>query len=548
MILRKPYAFLVKHFRLIHIILLAFMAYVFVAAQNILDFLNEYIGSATSYYDFELLSKNLGGGMPVFLTMMLMLVAGVIIYLLRHKRKPILFYIIILSVYALLLIDFIVMPSFVYSMGFTIPSAATMRILRDVLTVVQIGQIGFMIVTFIRAIGFDIKKFDFKKDVQELGIEDEDNEEFEFELNIDKDDILTNIKKRLRYLKYFYKEYKIFFFVGYAAFALFLITSIVSFFTSLEHVYRQNEYYTVGGIRYAVLNSYNTVLNSKGNRINDKYYYTIVKLKVTNQTKYQTVLNTNNIFLYYTNTNSVNPSTLVYDNFKEYGVQYYSQVLSPGQTRTFILIFQSPIEYYSRLIKMRTVSSVVKKDGKTIFNYKTVRLNPIYDSNKTSNVREAKLGEELSFDGSLLGKTTLKINQVDLKDNFAYNVKHCKGTNCSTDSRFITAPVAANVSLTIMRIQYDLKLDYNTLGQGYTSNDFLARYGKIRYFIKGVKNDDALYHNITIKDLTPVYTNKISFIEVKNVLKRADKVYIDFNIKDKVYSYLVIDKDSKKDK
>ena len=68
MILRKPYAFLVKHFRLIHIILLAFMAYVFVAAQNILDFLNEYIGSATSYYDFELISSTIGGFMPAFLT------------------------------------------------------------------------------------------------------------------------------------------------------------------------------------------------------------------------------------------------------------------------------------------------------------------------------------------------------------------------------------------------------------------------------------------------------------------------------------------------
>ena len=544
MILRKPYAFLVKHFRLIHIILLAFMAYVFVAAQNILDFLNEYIGSATSYYDFELISSTIGGFMPAFLTMMLMVVAGVIIYLLRHKRKPTLFYVIILSVYALILIEFLVMPSFVYSMGFTVPSGAFIRIIRDVLTVVQIAQVVFMIFTFIRAIGFDIKKFDFKKDVQELGIEDEDNEEFEFELNIDRDDILTKLKKRLRYLKYFYKEYKIFFLAGYAIFGIFVFMSVVSFFTSLEHVYRQNEYYTVGGIKYVVLNSYNTVLNSKGNRINDKYFYTIVKLRVTNQTYYQTMINTDNIFLYYTNNNSVNPNTLVYDNFKEYGVQYYNQILSPGQTRTFVLIFQTPIEYYSKLLKMRTVSSVVKKDGQTVFNYKTVRLTPIYDSNKTQTIREVKLGEDLSFDGSLLGGTVLKISQVDLKDSFAYNVKHCKGSSCSTDSRFITAPAASNVSLTVMRIKYDLNLDYNTLGQGYTANDFLARYGKIRYYIKGVKNGDALYHNITIKDLTPVYTNKISFIEVKNVLKRADKVYIDFNVKDKVYSYLVIDKDS----
>ena len=545
MILRRPYAFLVKHFRLIHIILLAFMAYVFVACQGILDFLNEYIGAATPYFDYETVSSTIGGFVPAFLTVLLMMVAGILIYLLRYKRKPILFYIVILSVYTIILFEFIIMPSFVYSMGYTVPSGAFIRIIRDVLMVISIVQIGFMVLTFIRAIGFDIKKFDFKKDVQDLGIDEDDNEEFEFELNIDKDAIFTNIKKRLRYLKYFYKEYKFFFYVGYAIAAVVLVFSIVSFISSLEHVYKQNETYDLNGLKYTVLESYNTVLNSKGNRINDKYFYTIVKIKVTNHTGGQKALNTKNIFLYYNGTNSVNPNTLVYDNFKEYGIQYYNQILSPNQTRTFILIFQSPIEYYSRVLKMKTVNYVEYKEGKVVFNYRTVRLSPIYDSNKTKTVREVRIKEDLSFKESLLGNTVLNISKVDLSDIFSYNVKHCKGSICNTESRFVSAPNYSNVSLTVMRIQYSLKLDYEKLGKGYTSNDFLARYGKIRYYISGIKNDQALYHNIVIKDLTPVNTNKISFIEVKSILERATKVYIDFSIKDKVYSYLIIDNTNK---
>jgi len=546
MILRKPYAFLVKHFRLIHLVLLALMIYVFTASKTILDFLNQYVGSPNSYYDYEQISSTLGGLLPVFTAFLVIAICGVLIYLLWYKKKPITFYIIIAIMHIIMLLEFIIMPSFVYGMAQTVPSQAAMSIIKDLFLISAIADVVFMIMTFTRAIGFDFKKFDFKKDVQELGIEEDDNAEFEFEFNFDKDDIITKIRKRLRYVKYFYRENKKFFYVGYAAAIIFLIVQIFNFFTSLEHVYRENESYKVGRIQYTVLKSYNTVLNSKGNRINDKYFYTIVKIKAKNVSSSQAMLNTNNISLYYTSSHSVNPNTKVYDYFKEYGIQYYNQILSPGQTRTFILIFESPIEYYSRLLKLRTLESLDYKEDKTTkFNFKTVRLSPVYDSDKTKKVDEKKLNEELVFKDSMLGNTSLTIKKAELADSFGYNVKHCIGTKCDQDSRFITASNKTSIALTVMRLEYDLKLDYKTLGQGYTANDFIARYGKIRYYIKGVKNDEALDHNIVVKDLTPVYTNKISFIEVKNILKRATKVYLDFVIKDKEYSYLIIDNTNK---
>ena len=61
------------------------MAYVFVACQGILDFLNEYIGAATPYFDYETVSSTIGGFVPAFLTVLLMMVAGILIYLLRYN-------------------------------------------------------------------------------------------------------------------------------------------------------------------------------------------------------------------------------------------------------------------------------------------------------------------------------------------------------------------------------------------------------------------------------------------------------------------------------
>ena len=45
MILRKPYAFLIKHFKFIHIILTFLLSYVFYKSVNLLTFFNEYIGA-----------------------------------------------------------------------------------------------------------------------------------------------------------------------------------------------------------------------------------------------------------------------------------------------------------------------------------------------------------------------------------------------------------------------------------------------------------------------------------------------------------------------
>jgi hypothetical protein len=92
-----------------------------------------------------------------------------------------------------------------------------------------------------------------------------------------------------------------------------------------------------------------------------------------------------------------------------------------------------------------------------------------------------------------------------------------------------------------MRLNYSIEFDYETLGKNYLVDDFLARFAQIRFVVDGIKNNETMNHNLKIKDITPVYTNKYSFIEVKNVLKRADIIYLDFTIKDKVYTYILKD-------
>ena len=51
MVLRKPYGFLIKHFRFIHLLITAILAYIAVKFRNIYVFLGNVISDAVNRYD-----------------------------------------------------------------------------------------------------------------------------------------------------------------------------------------------------------------------------------------------------------------------------------------------------------------------------------------------------------------------------------------------------------------------------------------------------------------------------------------------------------------
>ena len=61
---------------------------------------------------------------------------------------------------------------------------------------------------FIRSLGFDVKKFNFKSDLKELEITDKDSEEIELNLNFQTYKAERTIRRFIRELKYYYLENK----------------------------------------------------------------------------------------------------------------------------------------------------------------------------------------------------------------------------------------------------------------------------------------------------------------------------------------------------
>ena len=176
MIIRKPYAFLIKYFKIIHIAIFILLSILLFKLRAIYMFFKNYLLTGTYIYVSNMASKYIG--FPLILISIILIGAFLLIFLLmKQKKKPIIYYLSALIYASLCFISFIILTSVFSSLEFSSLSNRTIALLRDLSMILYYADFIFIIVSFIRGFGFDIKKFNFDKDLQVLDITEKDREE-----------------------------------------------------------------------------------------------------------------------------------------------------------------------------------------------------------------------------------------------------------------------------------------------------------------------------------------------------------------------------------
>ena len=547
MILRRPYAFLVKHFKIIHTILLLGSVFLIYKTFNLVSFYGSYIRDNNVVQGVKNLSSKYVTYPMMLVTILIIIINGIIIYLLRYKGKPYKMYFGMITYHIVLLFLLFWMRSFIADLPYTNPGIRFISIIRDIFRFSIVVDALIIGVCFVRAIGFDVTKFDFKKDLLDLGVNEVDNEEYEFELKIDKDKIKSQIKRKFRYAKYFYRENKMFFnAIGLIIIGVFAL-SFIKYILSIEKVYKQNQSFEINNVSIKVLDSYKTRTNNFGNKLNSKYFYLIAKLEFTNHRGTDFTVGSNIIKVAYSDYELTNSTTTENSKFTEFGENYFSQVIKPNETRVFNFIFEIPIEYYHESFTLKylyDLSYNKKKEMK--YEYKNVSLSPKTFSEERKTVSTQTLGKELSFEGSILGNTKITIYDISLNDTFYYNINKCYNSKCEKTTRSVVAKTAEKFDLTLLKILYKIEYDYDALGKKYNNNEFISKFCNIRFEVNGKEYNNRL----ELEDATPYYSDDYSILQVRDKLKLADKIYLDFYLRDKVYTYVIKDdtvKDEKKE-
>lgn len=159
-----------------------------------------------------------------FIAILLVLALAIsIYYLLKHKNKPTKLYLFMIIYYVFLLICLIYIREVLSGLSEELLSAKLSRSIRDFSIVITAVQLIFLVFSIIRAIGFDIKKFNFKSDLREMNYDFSDSEEVEVNINLNSYKYKRKIRRALREFTYYLKENKLFVTISLGILAFILI-------------------------------------------------------------------------------------------------------------------------------------------------------------------------------------------------------------------------------------------------------------------------------------------------------------------------------------
>lgn len=531
MILRKPYAFFIKHFKLIHIILAVLVGYSIYRTKLLLDFFNEYSATIINIQGQDLVTPLLPFLYQI-IPLLIVIASTVVLIVMMVKKKPYIFYIItiIVSIFTLVIIQ--VSKNVLLDLSETLLDSRTIMLIRDLITVSFVAQLFSIVIIIIRATGFDVKKFDFKTDLKDLEISEEDREEVEIQIKFDANKNIRGIRRRIRFLKYAYKENRLIFNSAFALVGILLVSLITFTILNKEKIITQNVYFTGNNFSVNLVDSYLVNTDYKGKVINNDYYYLLLRLNIKS--------NTNRAISLDIATTKILIDNYVYtpiienrDSFFDFGTIYQSENIK-NEYETKVLIYQIPKE----LINKEIIFSFVDKnttDQEGNFKSTKVKVNYIDLTGIASSI-STNINNELSLEESILPDYKINISAYDIQDEYKIKYNFCVSNECFESYEYLKPEITSNYNKALLKINGTLTKETNISGI-YDLYDFIERFGTLSYTINGEKK----YQTVQFKEVTSkkVKEENTYYLEVLEEVKNASNISFIFTIRNKNYEYIL---------
>lgn len=529
MILRKPYAFLIKNFRLIHLIIFGLSLFLISATNSILNFCKDYINVGLAIVQPDLAQRYVYGLLYVFLV--IIIVSSLIIFvLLRQKDKPRKMYLFIIFVYFIMAGYFIFMGISLRDLEINGVGPQTIRLYRDVTIIMNMIQAVMVIFLFIRAFGFDIRKFNFSGDLSKLEVEEKDREEFELSIDVNNQKFMRKLRRQAREYKYFYLENKNLLQLLFGIALLITMVVIVLQLTVFRSVYSQDTTINYSGLSLKVKESKYTERNYLGKTIGKNKRYVLVTLNIVNNTDQfveldnisMELLSKNFLYLLKKNVN---------DQFIDVGSLFENNRLGAKKSAVITFIFEtsSKDRVNEYLLKYQTGINV--SGGQSRFVYKNVRIKPV-----NIDATIAKESIDLNSEKVFLDfkATKLNVHSFKMLDKLEYDGKNCDDTTCYPVKRLLVAMPMKDYLTTLLEIVPTYEWDSKITEPSYSLDNFLLNYGSIRYQYK-----NNYYESELLNATAPDYPGKEHFFLVHRQILSATKIELVIRTRNQQVSYLL---------
>ena len=500
MILRKPYAFLIKYFKIIHIILFLIFTYLVFQLRNIYMFFVNYVKNNNFTY-FEGIANEYMNPLVFFMIILIIAFAISVYELMKKKEKPILFYKILIVYGFVLLIFWIYFRTFFTSLDKSVYDPLTIIIYRDVTAFLYYLNYFYVGFAFIRGFGFDIKRFSFDKDKRELHLDETDSEEYELNINLDKENVTNYIRREKREFRYYLKE-------NASILIVLLIIAIagVSYFVYSkffvkEKIYQEQEVVTSNNINYRVNSSMITNLDKYSEEISNNNMFLVVN--VTLMTDYEKVNFDDEMFRVNINDKYYYPS-FSYDNLFDDLGNTYKTSFSLEKNNNFVIIFKYPKEEIKK-----SFFEILKSKNNGVYQFDKILLTPVIQKQEKNKLN---YNEE-----NTINNVSFQIIDYKIEEETSFEYENCYDGVCTKLNKL----VLPNLNEKILSLQFNSENINKTFFEDYLGIKYKYSNKDVIISSKDVKlinqNKNILYFSI------PKNSNGLEGIEL--VIKTRENEY-----------------------
>lgn len=529
MVFKKPYAFLIKYFKLINFIICVLSGYIAYRAYSIIDFFGDYILNNYSGNYYPGFSESYVNPF-VYLVLIIILIGVAGIYLLfTYKKKPKKWYLVSMIYYIIFIIFLIFIKKTMITLEETVITAEIARFYRDISIIIFMPQIPLIIMFLLRGLGFNAKKFNFDVDLRDLEIEENDNEEIEIVLKKDNVKLRRNINRFLREFKYYVLENK--FIVSIISIVLLCIIVIFIFMALPEIIdknYKQGDAFSINNLKYKIEDSIVTNIDYKGNYIDDEKYYVVIKVRIENTSEEDIKLDYNN-FRLALNDDYVYPIMDKGRNFVDYARDYYTEIIKAKSNNIYSIVYEIDENDLKKNYEIKIYNGTKLLDNLLMGSYNYISIGPAV-INKVSNSGTFNQGEEINFVNSNLGNSTLKLSNAKILDKYIYDYEYCTKNSCNNYKDIVSIDYTTNKS-TLIVMDYEYSMDDTIPFYNHSSdiNTFVNSFIKVRY----IENKKTAYAEI--KNVTPKNLKGQIVVETTNAIKNSEEIEIAIVVRNKEY-------------
>ena len=536
MILRKPYAFFIKYFKVLHAVMAVFIAIIMYNSVRLYSFFRtysiDYRSASSSFTDVNYLNF-----FAYFMVILALILTAVLLSVMIYKKKPKMLYIYNVILFVLLLILYYFTQPSLRTVSHAVLDIRVSKAFRDLYLIALLFEILDLVLMIVRASGFDIKRFDFVSDLHQLNISEKDSEEIEVALEFDKDQVRRGLKNKFRNAKYVYFEHRFIINIAVILLAAFIGIFVYRNVSAYTARYSIGETFTASSVTLNIKDSYILDSTADGTKLvetegDNAGVIVLVRFQIRgsqiNQTFNTGVVNLN------IGKFSYGQNSKLASNMTDLGTAYVSQKVTE-EFKTYVLAFEIPSRLANKKMHLKINDSNSYVKGKAGAKNVLVRLKPV-DLRKDGQLFEKNLNETINFDDSILGSSSMTISSFEINNKFRLDYKYCYGTNkCADSYEYLTPTATGNYFKTLIKMSGSVMIDKtNNISDISDFRTLLNRYGYINYLV-GEKWQMAKINSADIKPKT-AKTNDY-FIEIPYDVKDSSSINLTLKIRNQNYKY-----------